>query len=84
MVAVPSVLSIKVSHSGSVPVNLRIAVGNPEVRTVKVPSMPAAKVTLAALVIVGAREIGTASWTLRVKSCVAFGTVPFCAVNVIW
>jgi hypothetical protein len=83
MVAVPSVFSTNASQSGIVPVRVSDAVGKAEVRTVKVPSTPAVKVVLAALVMVGARKIGTASCTVRVKSCVAFGSVPFFAVSVI-
>ena len=51
----PSVLSMKVSHSGCVPVRASVAVGSAEVRTVKVPSISAVKVVLDALVMIGAR-----------------------------
>ncbi len=81
-VAVPSVLSMKESQLGCVPVKVSVAVGTPVVWTVKVPSVPAVKVVLAELVMTGACVTGAVSWTVRVKSCTASGGVPFAAVMV--
>ena len=80
--AVPSVLSMKESQLGCVPVKLSVAVGTPVVWMVKMPSVPAVKVVLAELIMAGACRTGAVSWTLRVKSCTALGRVPFAAVIV--
>ena len=68
MLAVPSVLSTKASHSGTVPEILKVEVGRPVVRTVNTPSTPSVKVVLAVLRNPGARGIGTAAWTVSVKA----------------
>ena len=81
-VAVPSVLSMKESQLGCVPVKLSVAVGTPVVWTVKVPSVPAVKVVLAGLITAGACRTGAVFWTVRVKSCTELGRVPFAAVMV--
>ncbi len=73
---------MKESQLGCVPVKLSVAVGNPVVWTVKMPSVPAVNVVLAELMMAGACRTGAVSWTVRVKSCIAFGGVPFAAVIV--
>ena len=54
IVAVPFPLSVKFTPLGNDPVLLKAGVGLPVVVTVKVPAAPAVKVTLLALVMVGA------------------------------
>ncbi len=54
IVAVPLPLSVKFTPLGNDPVLFKAAVGLPVVVTVKVPLVPAVKVTLFALVIAGA------------------------------
>ena len=75
-VAVPFPLLVKVTPPGSVPVSLRVGVGDPEVITVKEPAVPTVKVVLLALVITAA------VFTVSVKGCVALGSVPLLAVKV--
>lgn len=75
-VAVPSPLSTKVTPDGRLPDSVRAALGLPVVVTLKVPSELTVKVALAELVMAGA-------WcTVKVKVCVASGTVPLWAVKV--
>jgi hypothetical protein len=52
-VAVPFPLSLNVTPLGSVPVSVRLGVGDPVVVTVKIPAVPAVNVVLFALVIAG-------------------------------
>jgi len=68
---------LKVTPAGSVPVSLSAGAGVPVAVTVNIPAVPTVKVVLVELVIAGA-------WfTVSVKLCVAFGSVPFAAVTVI-
>ncbi len=75
--AVPSPLSTKATPGGSAPVSLSEGSGVPVVVRLKLPAVPAVKVVEAAEVMAGA------SSTVRVKSWVASGLTPFCAVMVI-
>ena len=78
-VAVPSVLSVKVTPLGRSPCSVIVKVGplgKPVVVTEKVPELPVVNVVLSALVIAGAWS------TVRVKDWVASGEVPFEAVIV--
>ena len=63
---------------GSAPVSLSVGAGVPVAVTVKLPALPTWKVTLAALVIVGATFAGL---IVSVKLCVAAGGTPLLAVN---
>ena len=75
-VAVPSPLSVKVKPAGNAPVSMMVlTVGEPEVVTVKLPAVPAAKVAAEALVIVGGPP------TVTVSVCTALGLTPFAAVR---
>jgi hypothetical protein len=70
---------VNVTPGGSVPVSLRVGVGNPVAVTVKVPAVPTLNVVLFALVIAGATE---AWFTVSMKLCVASVPTPLCAVKV--
>ena len=72
-VAVPSLLSTKVTPVGSAPVSLKAEVANPVVVTVNVPNVPVANVVLSALVIAGAWS------TVSVKLWLAAGATPLAA-----
>jgi hypothetical protein len=66
---------VNVTPFGSAPDSLRVGVGVPDAITVKDPAAPTVKVVLVALVNMGAVS------TVSVKFCVAFGAIPFDAVN---
>jgi hypothetical protein len=68
---------VKVTPLGNVPVSLKVGAGKPVFVTVKVPAVPTTNVVPFALVIPGA------SFTVKVKLCVAFGAMPLLAVIVI-
>jgi hypothetical protein len=70
------VVEFKVTPAGNAPVSLNVGAGNPVAATVKVPNVPTVNVVLFPLVITGAK------FTVRVKFCVAFVPMPFCAVIV--
>ena len=57
-VAVPSLLSTRVTPTGNVPVLVTAAIGDPVVVTLKDPAAPAVKVAEAAEVIAGAVRMG--------------------------
>ena len=65
-----------VTPEGRAPVSVNVGAGVPVAVIANVPAAPTVNVVLFALVIAGA-------WpTVRVKFCVAFGSVPFAAVIV--
>jgi hypothetical protein len=72
-VPVPSPLSVKLTPVGSVPVTASAGVGLPVDVTVKLPGVPAVKVSAAALVIAGA------ALTVSVKVCAAGSPTPLSA-----
>ena len=74
--AVPFPLSTKVTPRGKVPASLINGVGKPVAVTVKVPGLPAEKVVVLGLVIVGA------SLTVKVNDWVALGRTPLAALIV--
>src|SRR5258706_14927736 len=76
-VAVPLLLSTKVTPLGSEPVSLMVIGVEPVVVTLKVPALPAAKVGGLALVTGGAPSTG------RGKFCEASGATPLVASVVI-
>ena len=76
IVAVPFVLSTKVTPLGNKPVSLNAAVGEPVDVTLKFPAVPTTNVVAAALVIAGAVEAGL---IVSVKFWEAFGRVPLAA-----
>jgi hypothetical protein len=67
---------LSVTPVGSAPVSENDDAGNPLVVTVNDPAAPIVNAALVALVIAGA------SFTSKVKFCVALGFTPFCAVRV--
>jgi hypothetical protein len=69
-------LSVNVAPLGSAAVSASVVIGKPVDVTVKDPAVPAVKLVLLALVIVGT------PLTVMVKLCVAFGSTPLLAVNV--
>ena len=73
-VAVPSLLSTKVTPVGNAPVSVSAAVGKPVVVTVNVPIVPDVNVGVPALVIAGAWS------TVSVKLWLASGVTPLAAV----
>src|SRR5262245_1299983 len=75
-VPVPVPLSTNVTPAGRTPLNVIAGGGKPLVVTVNDPAAPAMNIVLAALVIAGA------SFTISMNVCVAFGGMPFAAVNV--
>ena len=74
------VVALNVTPLGSVPVSLRVGVGEPVAVTVNVPAVPTVNVVLFALVIAGACA---AAFTVSVNVCVALLPTPLLAVNVI-
>jgi hypothetical protein len=78
-VAVPFPLFTNVTPLGSVPVSVKVGVGDPVAVTVKLPAAPTVNVVLLALVIAGAT---CAVFTVRVNAWLAGLPTPLLAVIV--
>ena len=76
-------LSTKDSQLGCAPVRLNDGVGVPVVVIVKMPAVPTLNEPVAALVIVGASNVGGISCTVMVNVCIASGRVPLEALILI-